>query len=153
MERLARLSRRDRDWILAHLSADAKANLRRQVRRAPGDTDAEAAGGLPALHDERELDALDGGMVAAYLAAEPSWVIAMIMSVREWRWETQVLAKTPPVTRLEVSQLRGSLPRVSGAMRSLVMRTLRAQLLPMLASESRFDQLLDRAQLRAGHRP
>lgn len=149
MERLARLSRRDRDWILAHLSTDARANLRREA----GDADAEAAAGSPALRDERELDALDGATVAAYLAIEPSWVIAMIMSVREWRWESQVLAKTPPVTRLEVSQLRGSLPRMSAAMRGLVMRTLRAQLLTTPAGEFRFDQLLDRAQLRAGHRP
>jgi hypothetical protein len=143
IERLTQLSRTDRDWILANLSPGAKANLLRQLGQdtiAPGER-------MPALEDERALDALDGDTVATYLAGEPSWVIGTILALRSWRWEHQVLTKVAPVTRLEVTQLRGSLPRASAAMRGLLLRTLREQLLET-ASSPRFDHLLDHLQLR-----
>ncbi len=146
LDRIAELSHQDRDWILANLSAGAKANLRRQARLAAGPSDSEAA---PDVADERALDVLDASVVAAYLAKEPSWVIAMVLSVRSWRWESAVLAKAPAVTRLEVTQLQASLPRISPAMTRQLVRTLRKQLLHQAEAGSRFEELLEGAQARA----
>lgn len=161
IERLAQLSRRDRNWILERLSAGAKANLLRQLSPGSGDTAANATGANTtaansserpaALQDERALDGLDGESVAACLAAEPSWLIAMILGVRGWRWEHQVLARVPPVTRLEVNQLRSSLPRASTAMKGVLIHTLWKRL-QAPQSDLRFDQLLDRAQSRGAQR-
>jgi hypothetical protein len=143
--RLAQLAARDREWILAHLSAGAKANLLRHL----GQDEATATVDRPqALDDERMLDTVDGETVARYLAGEPSWVIALILSLRAWRWEQPVLMKLPPVARLEVNRLRHSLSRPSAAMRALVTRTLRERLAAP-ASGSRFEDLLDQVRDRA----
>jgi len=144
--RLAQLSARDREWILTHLSPGAKTNLLRQLGQEESADPAERP--LAALEDERVLDALEAGAVAGYLADEPSWVVALILSLRTWRWEHQVLTKLPPVTRLELTQLRHSLPRASAAMRTLLTRTLREQLATP-RSGSRFEHLLDRVKDRA----
>jgi hypothetical protein len=144
IERLARLTRGDRDWILAHLSAGAKANLKRQL----GQVASHEPTDRPAIDDGRALDAVDADSIASHLAGEPSWLIAMIMNLRAWRWESHVLAKLPAVTRLEVNQQRGSLPALSAAMQGLLVRTLREQL-PGQNSHPRFDQLLDRETERA----
>lgn len=143
--RLAQLAARDREWILAHLSAGAKANLLRHLGQ--GETTAAADRPL-ALDDERVLDGVEGETVASYLAGEPSWVTALILSLRAWRWEQPVLLKLPPVARLEVNQLRHSLPRPSAAMRSLVTRTLRERLAAS-PSGPRFEDLLDQVRDRA----
>lgn len=143
LDRIAELSRPDRDWILANLSGAAKASLRRQARLAAGSAASDSASDVA---DERALDALDASTVAAYLAQEPSWVIAMVLSVRSWRWESAVLAKAPIVTRHETMQLQASLPRISAAMTRQLVRTLRNQLLPEAEGSQRFEQLLDGAQ-------
>ena len=147
IERLLRLAPQDRDWILAHLSAAARTNLLRQLGEASTQAAAESP---PALESEQALDALDGDAVASYLASEPSWLVAMIMSLRSWRWENQLLARLPPVTRLEVNQMRGSLPPLSVAMKKLLAQTLRDQL-PAAGQHAamRFDRLLDRASERS----
>lgn len=144
IERVAQLSREDRDWILGHLSAPAKASLLSQLDQ-----------GEPALpddsttrSDERALNVLDGEVVAGALASEPSWLIAMILGLHSWRWEPQVLARLAPVTRLEVNQLRDSLPQLAPAMRGLLTRTLREQF-QAAPQNSRFEQLLDRVMERA----
>ena len=140
--RLAQLAARDREWILEHLSAGAKANLLRHL----GQDEVTATADRPqALDDERVLDTVEGETVAGYLAGEPSWVIALILSLRAWRWEQPVLMKLPPVARLEVNQLRHSLSRPSAAMRALVTRTLRERLAAP-ASGSRFEDLLDQVR-------
>jgi hypothetical protein len=143
--RLAQLAARDREWILAHLSAGAQANLLRHL----GQDEAAATAGRPqALDDERVSDSVDGETVASSLSGEPSWVIALILSLRAWRWEHALLMKLSPVARLEVNQLRQSLPRPSAAMRALVTRTLRERLAaPALGS--RFEDLLDQVADRA----
>ena len=99
----------------------------------------------PAPDDERVLDTVEAETVARYLAGEPSWVIALILSLGAWRWEQALLMKLPPVARLEVNQLRHSLPRPSPAMRSLVTLTLREQL-AAAPSGSRFEDLLDQVR-------
>jgi hypothetical protein len=137
--RLAHLTARDREWILTHLSAGAKTNLLRHLGQKEGAPIAERS---QALDDERVLDSLEGEAVASYLAGEPSHLIALILSLRAWRWEQPVLMKLPPVARLEVNQLRQSLPRPSAAMRSLVTRTLREQLAAS-PSGPHFEDLLD----------
>jgi hypothetical protein len=143
--RLVQLAARDREWILAHLSAGAKANLLRHL----GQDEAKVTADRPqALDDDRVLDTVEGETVAHYLSGEPSWVIALILSLRAWRWEQQVLMKLPPVARLEVNQLRHTLSRPSAAMRALVMRTLREQLAAP-SPGSRFEDLLDQARDRA----
>jgi hypothetical protein len=143
--RLAQLAARDREWILAHLSEGAKANLVRHL----GQGEATATADRPqALDEERVLDTIEGEAVTSYLAAEPSWVIALILSLRAWRWEQALLLKLPPLARLEVNQLRHSLTRPSAAMRTLVTRTFREQLTAP-ASGSRFEDLLDQARDRA----
>jgi hypothetical protein len=144
IERLLRLSQGDRDWILAHLSPGAKTTLLRQLGQVASSDTAER----PALEDELALDALEADTVGAYLVSEPSWVIAMIMSIRTWRWEHHVLTRLAPVTRLEVNQLRNSLAPLSAAMKGLLTRTLREQL-PAPPANPRFEQLLDRARERA----
>jgi hypothetical protein len=138
IERVAQLSREDRDWILAHLSAPAKASLQRQLDRAGPDTDSSPV----TRADERALDALDGETVAAGLAVEPAWLIAMILSLHSWRWEQQVLGRLAPVTRLEVNQLRGSLPELSPAMRNLLAHTLHEHL-RATAQNPVFEHLLN----------
>jgi hypothetical protein len=140
--RLVQLAARDREWILAHLSAGAKANLLRHL----GQGEATATSGRPqALDDECMSDTVEGETVATYLAGEPSWVIALILSLRAWRWEQVLLMKLSPVVRLEVNQLRHSLPRPAAAMRALVTHTLREQLATP-ASGPRFEDLLDRVR-------
>jgi hypothetical protein len=143
LEKLARLSREDRDWILARLSSGARAALREQmdVNFRSRETDEPAPAGFEL---ERSLDSVDPAVVALRLAGEPSWVIAMILSIRPWQWEQQLLARAPTVTRLEVAQSRGGLPRVSNAMRNLLIRSLH-DLLCGSSSEARFAELLDRA--------
>jgi hypothetical protein len=151
VERLTTLSRVDRDWLLANLSPDARTNLLRQLGRNTSGVSAAESDRTPGLEDERALDAVDGATIATCLAGEPSWVIAMILGVRTWRWEHHVLASIAPVTRLEVNQLRGSLPRASAAMGSLLLRTLREQLTAP-KSNLRFDYLLDRAEATGAQR-
>jgi hypothetical protein len=143
--RLAQLAAQDREWILARLSAGAKANLLRHLDQ--GET-TQITDRPRTLDDERVLDNVEGETVARYLAGEPSWVVALILSLRAWRWEQPVLMKLPPVARLEVNQLRHSLPRPSAAMRSLVTRTLREQLATSPAGP-RFEDLLDQVRDRA----
>jgi hypothetical protein len=144
IRRLAQLTAGDREWILAHLSAGAKANLLRHLGQGEG---TRIIDGPQALDEERVLDGLEEETVASHLAGEPSWVIALVLSLRAWRWEQAVLTKLPPVARLEVNQLRHSLPPPSAAMRSLVTGTLREQLAaPALGS--RFEDLLDQARER-----
>ena len=144
IERVAQLTREDRDWIVAHLSAPAKASLLRQLDQAePVTTSDESV----TRADERAVNASDGATVAAALVAEPSWLTAMILSLHCWRWEQQLLAKLPPATRLEVNRLRGSLPQLSPAMRSLLIRTLQQHLAPQ--HNPPFEHLLDQAMERA----
>lgn len=176
IERLAHLSRRDRNWILVNLSAGAKANLLSQLNRgsplvqgssaqgspltqgsslaqgsplgqAPGNARLDPIGRELTPDEERAVDILDGGSVAAHLVTEQPWVIALILRIRSWRWEQQVLSALAPVSRLEVTQLRSSLPPLSTSMAALLVRTLRQQLEEQQPS-SRFEQLFDRAQSR-----
>jgi hypothetical protein len=146
---LARLSRDDRAWILSRLSPSARAALLGQAREATAAKPAAAPRGAPDLNDERTLNELDAGFVAGILAHEASWVIAMIMSLRTWAWESQVLSKVPAVTRLEVTQLRVTLPQVSAAMRNLLIRTLRELLLASRGAVPSFDLLVDRMRMQA----
>jgi hypothetical protein len=135
VEVLGGLSREDREWILARLSAGAKANLLQMAERTPG-------GESP----EQTLDGLEPARVAGALLDEPSWVIAMILKVRSWSWENAVSGALPPMLRLELGRLRGSLPPVSTAMRQLLIRTLQHRLLAGERNSERFEDLLDRAQ-------
>ena len=142
IRRLVHLAPRDREWILAHLSAGAQANLLRHLGQGEPTPLADRP---QALDDERVLDTVEAETVASYLAGEPSWVIALILSLGAWRWEQALLLKLPPVARLEVNQLRHSLPRPSPAMRSLVTLTLREKL-AAAPSGSRFEDLLDQVR-------
>jgi len=138
--RLAELAPRDRDWILAHLSAAAKANLLQHLGRAQP---AATADGPQAMgDDERALDEVEGELVARHLAGEPAWVVAQILSLRPWSWDQRVLMNLVPGARLEVNQLRQSLLRPSMAMRALIIRTLREQVTAGPPG-GRFEDLMD----------
>jgi hypothetical protein len=147
LERLSQLSRRDRQWLLRNLSTEARAVLGQHAASAT--VAAPTPNSDVPLHEELALDALAPEVVAAELAAQPSWVLAMILSLRSWRWEEALLERTPPVTRLELMQLRSSLPPVSAAMHALVVRTLRARFLPAAGTQLPFEAVLERAQQRA----
>lgn len=147
LERLAQLSRRDRQWLLRNLSSEARAMLHRHAASAGAPASA-ALDGAMSLHEELALDALDPEVVAVELAAQPSWVLAMILSLRSWRWEESLLERTPAVTRLELTQLRSSLPPVSAAMRALLVRTLCGLFQPATGLHLPFEDVLDHAQHR-----
>ncbi len=130
LQRLASLTRRDRDWIVRNLSVAAQQRLREQ-------TAAERAGldGSPARvsseqdADEHALEWLSGDQIAAALSGEPPWVVATLLALRTWPWEAQMLAHIAPVTRMEVSQLRLLAPRPSQAMSRLLLKSLRERVL------------------------
>jgi hypothetical protein len=137
IERLAVLSRRDRDWILRNLSEAARNQLRMRAadERANGDgpaadssgvADRPAAGAaVPAAEaSERQLESLAGDRVTRALAAEPPWLLAAVLGLRSWPWEAAALARTSAATRVEIGRLRLGAPRVSPALRELLMQSL-----------------------------
>lgn len=160
VELLATLSESDRAWILRNLSEGAQRCLRERAsqERASLESGADtpriptsAAAGKgpvttkedPAAADERAVEWLEGEQVAAALAGEPPWVVAMLVGLRSWQWEAQVLARIAPMTRLEVSQLRLTAPRVSDGMRRLLLSSLRARVAGIAAAApNRFERLL-----------
>jgi hypothetical protein len=149
MELIASLSRRDRDWILRNLSEGAQRGLRERAssERAGGErTGRDRTSSMeedPVAADERAVEWLEGEQVAAALAGEPPWVVAMLLGLRSWQWEARMLVRLAPMTRLEVSQLRLSAPRVSDGMRRLLLRSLRARVAGLAAaSPNGFERLL-----------
>jgi hypothetical protein len=153
LELIASLSKRDRAWILRNLSEGAQRSLRERAssERVDGEcTRTERTGERgpsredgPAGADERAVEWLEGEQVAAALAGEPPWVVAMLLGLRSWQWEAQMLMCLAPMTRLEVSQLRLSAPRVSDGMRRLLLRSLRARVAGLAAvSPNGFERLL-----------
>ena len=165
LELLAELSKRDRAWILRNLSEGAQRCLRERANQEranhDGNPDAPLEGVVriptpraagkdraspkedPAVADERAVEWLEGEQVAIALTGEPPWIVATLLGLRTWPWETQMLARIAPMTRLEVSQLRLSAPRVSEAMRRLLLSTLRARVASVAASSATgFERLL-----------
>lgn len=142
MELIASLSMRDRAWILRNLSEGAQRGLReRASSERTGVKKKEAED--PAGADERAVERLEGEQVAAALAGEPPWIVAMLLGLRSWHWEVQMLARIAPMTRLEVSQLRLSAPRVSDGMRRLLLSSLRARVAGIAdSSPNAFERLL-----------
>ena len=144
LQRLAGLSKQDRDWIVRNLSAVAQQRLREQTATeranlegpaARNRQDAPSGAARPSaeedsgMADERALEWLSGEQVAEALSGEPPWIMATLLALRTWTWEPQMLARIAPVTRLEVSQLRLSAPRPSQAMSRLLLKSLRERVL------------------------
>jgi hypothetical protein len=144
LELIASLSKRDRAWILRNLSEGAQRGLRERasLERAGRDRTSTREED-PAAADERAVEWLEGDQVAAALAGEPPWVVVMLLGLRSWQWEAQMLVHLAPMTRLEVSQLRLSAPRVSDGMRRLLLSSLRARVAGLAASSPNgFERLL-----------
>ena len=161
MELLASLSKRDRAWILRNLSEGAQRCLRERAssERANPDGSLDAGPRIPtapaagkdriatkedpAAADERAVEWLEGEQVAAALAGEPPWIVAMLLGLRSWPWEAQMLTRIAPMTRLEVSQLRLSATRASDGMRRLMLSSLRARVASITAASPKgFERLL-----------
>jgi hypothetical protein len=165
LELLAGLSKRDRAWILRNLSEAAQRRLREQANLERANLDGnpganmEGVARIPtprpagkdraspkedlAAADERAVEWLEGEQVAAALTGEPPWIVAALVGLRTWPWESQMLARIAPMTRLEVSQLRLSAPRVTEAMRRLLLSSLRARVAGVAASSATgFERLL-----------
>ena len=74
---------------------------------------------------------------------KPRHLVAMLLGLCSWPWEAQMLVRLAPMTRLEMSQLRLSAPRVSDGMRRLLLRSLRARVAALAAaSPNGFERLL-----------
>jgi hypothetical protein len=161
MELIASLSKRDRAWILRNLSESAQRCLRERassertgldqgadtprIQTSPAvvGKDSSPTKEDPAVADERAVEWLEGEQVAVALAGEPPWIVAMLLSLRSWQWEAQMLARIAPMTRLEVTQLRLSAPRVSDGMRRLLLSSLRARVVGIAAASPKaFERLL-----------
>lgn len=136
IERLAELSRGDRDWLLRNLSEAAKESLRARAAEEREDDDgperdppamrkrAAPDGADAAVTNERRLEFLPGDRVAEALAGDPPWLLAAVLGLRSWPWEVQALARASAVTRAEISRLRLGASRVSPAMRELLVQSL-----------------------------
>lgn len=141
LETLAHLATADREWILQALSEKARSRLREWVSartRRPAEPEANTApAGTP-----------DPVPALPRLEGEPTWILALVLSIRSWPWQEALLAKLPPDQRLEVVQLRASLPRASAKIREALMRALVEQARPAEMPDSPFERTLSRACLR-----
>jgi hypothetical protein len=153
LERLAQMSKSDRDWLLQRLSSGARQRLLDQAATergsAPGladagrlPTDRGAPKPLPAAMDAAALEAVEGALLAGILADEPPWMIALLLRQRTWSWESELLARLPPVKRFEVSDLRRSAPHPSGALTELLMKSLRERVAAASLPADGFERLL-----------
>ena len=122
LERLRRLSATDRAWLLQALSDGAKAQLR-QLTAALSEHSSNSFGRPVAAEAAVDLERL-----VPRLAAEPAWMLALLLMSRPGPWTAQLLARLAPDKRLEVVQLRASLPRMSPAMEEALARSLAEQI-------------------------
>lgn len=144
LEELGRVSAADRAWILRALSSAAKARLRLltvTLQEHPSDSGARAPG----------MDtAVDLSRLVPRLAAEPAWILAVLLRARPGPWTAQLLVRLAADKRLEVTQLRASLPRLSPKMAEALARALSAQLsVAEDVPETSFEETFERARSRA----
>jgi hypothetical protein len=159
VDALCRLSAADREWILGALSAEARAKLK-ELAAAP------QQGGPPRADDherqepegssaQRALIDASPAIVVSRLAAEPAWILALVLTLTNWPWQDQLLTGLPADKRLEVAQQRARLPPVSTPLRGALLRALSAQLLAAPAADEHppFEHALVRARMRTRRRP
>lgn len=144
LEELGRVSAADRAWILRALSSPAKARLRlltAALQEQPSNSDARA----PATDSPMDLSRL-----VPRLAVEPAWVLAVLLGARPGPWTAQLLVRLAADKRLEVMQLRASLPQLSPKMTEALARALSAQFSAAAdVPESSFEETFERARSRA----
>lgn len=137
LERLSRLSATDRAWLLQALSDGAKARLRRLTAAMQDSSGQHPAAGAY----------VDLARLVPRLVAEPAWTLALLLSVRPGPWTAQLLARLTPDKRLEVVQLRASLPRVSPVLEEALVRTLAERFATAAdAPDPSFDEAFERAR-------
>lgn len=161
LEALSRLCGADREWLLTALSGNARARLLRLATSERGPSESERAPGLVSAADAREsgsgaeamLDAAPMEKIASALESEPTWVMAVLLGTRAWRWEEHLLGKLAPDQRHEVVRLRATLPQSSPKMREALTRALWEQVSEAAARpEIAFEQILRRARPRVRRR-
>jgi hypothetical protein len=153
VERLSALSPGDRAWLLGALSGSAQARLRELAARHGSTEHREIAlpSSSPASAVEQALQSMTPEKVVACLDAEPAWVLAVLLAMRPWPWEEALLARLSPDRRLEVAQLRVTLPRLSQKLADTLARAF-AQRMSSGGATAKvvgFEQVLRGMRLRA----
>jgi hypothetical protein len=139
LDRLGRLSAADRAWLLQALSDQAKARLRQVTAALQGHpTDCRAHQSVPETSEELAQQ-------VAWLAAEPAWILALVLGIRPGPWQGRLLARLAPEKRREVMQLRAGVPPLSKKMEEALGRVLAEQAsgmpeAPLLSFEDTFER-------------
>jgi hypothetical protein len=106
LARIAALHPSDRQWLLAHASAETRARL--TVALEATQTAAPDNGGLvvhrSALSARDIIASAAPEQVARALQAEPTWLAAVLLRMDDWPWSAAVLKHIPVMQRAAVGQ-------------------------------------------------
>jgi hypothetical protein len=147
LARLNALDVRDRSWLLEQLPSAVKQKLLDAAQDPYSQQEPEIV--LPDVQadaSEQALNAASVDTVVQVLSVEPAWLTAVVLQVRQWSWQQEVLQRLPATLRLEIERHQAGLSGISVLMEETVVAAVltRIHTQAAVSQPSRFDSLVRR---------